>query len=200
MMRLVLFLESPQDRDRVFDRRLGHQHRLEPPFEGRVFLDVLAVLVERRRANTVQFTAGQRRLEQVARVHRPLGRPRTHHRVQLVDEQNHLPARLFHLFEHRLEPVFELAPELRPCDQRPHVERDDRFVFEVLRHVTQNDPVRDPFDDRRLPDARLANQHRVVLPPPRQNLNDAANLRIAPDHRVDLPLPGRCDKVVPILL
>ena len=59
---------------------------MEAPLERRVLLDVLAVLVERRRADAVQLPARQRRLEHVGRVDGALGAARTHQRVQLVDE------------------------------------------------------------------------------------------------------------------
>ena len=41
----VPLLEAAQDADRVLHRRLVHVHRLEPPFQRGVLLDVLAVLV-----------------------------------------------------------------------------------------------------------------------------------------------------------
>ncbi len=55
--------------------------------------------------------------------------------------------------------------------------------------------MRQPLDDGRLADARLADQHRIIFAPPRQHLDHAANLRIAADHRVDLALPGQLDQV-----
>ena len=51
VVRLVALLQAAQDRDRVLDRRLADEHRLEAPLERGVLLDVLAVLVERRRAD-----------------------------------------------------------------------------------------------------------------------------------------------------
>ena len=48
---LVALAQAAQDADRVLDGRLADQHRLEAPLERRVLLDVLAVLVERRRAD-----------------------------------------------------------------------------------------------------------------------------------------------------
>ncbi len=48
---LVALLEPAQDRDRVLDRGLADEDRLESPLERGVLLDVLAVLVERRRAD-----------------------------------------------------------------------------------------------------------------------------------------------------
>ena len=46
-----------------------HQDRLEAPGQRRVLLDVLAVLVQRGRADHPQLAAGQGRLEHVAGVH-----------------------------------------------------------------------------------------------------------------------------------
>ena len=68
------------------DRLVDHD-RLEPPLQRGVLLDVLAVLVERGRADHVQLAAGQHRLEHVAGVHRALGGAGADHGVQLVDEQ-----------------------------------------------------------------------------------------------------------------
>ena len=63
------------------------EHGLEAALERGVLLDVLAVLVERGRADGVQLAAGEHRLEQVAGVHGALGRAGADDRVQLVDEQ-----------------------------------------------------------------------------------------------------------------
>ena len=68
-------------------RRLVDDHRLEAPLERGVLLDVLAVLVQRGRADAVQLAAGEHRLEHVAGVHRALGRAGADDGVQLVDEQ-----------------------------------------------------------------------------------------------------------------
>jgi len=50
-MQLIFLLQSAQYRDRVLDRRLADEDGLEAPRESRVLLDVLAVFVERRRAD-----------------------------------------------------------------------------------------------------------------------------------------------------
>ena len=92
VVRLVAVLEAAQDRDRVLDRRLADEHRLEPPLQRRVLLDVLAELVQRRRADHPQLAAGQHRLEHVRRVHRALaGRAGADDGVHLVDERDDLP-------------------------------------------------------------------------------------------------------------
>ena len=85
---LVLLLEAAQDRDRVLDRRLVDEDRLEAAGKGRVLLDMLAVFVERGRADAVQFAARQRRLQQVGGVHRAVRLAGADQRVHLVDEQD----------------------------------------------------------------------------------------------------------------
>ena len=44
-----------------------------PAFQRRIFLDVLAILVERRRPNRVQLASRQHWLEHLRRVHRTFG-------------------------------------------------------------------------------------------------------------------------------
>ena len=121
---LVPLLDAAEDGDRVVDRGLADEDRLEPPLEGGVLLDVLAELVERGGADAAELAAGQGRLEQVGRVHRPLGLARADDQVQLVDEEDDPPLGLGDVLEDRLEPLLELAAELgarrpaRPCRAR----------------------------------------------------------------------------------
>ena len=117
VVHLVALLQPAQDRDRVLDRGLAHVHLLEPPFEGCVLLDVLAVLVERRGADEPQLTTGEHRLDHVAGVDRALGTARTDDRVDLVDERDDFAFGVGDLLQHRLEPLLELAAVLRARDQ-----------------------------------------------------------------------------------
>ena len=120
---LVALAQAAQDRDRLLDRRLVDEDRLEAPLEGGVLLDVLAVLVEGRRADRVQLAAGEHRLQQVRGVHRALGRAGPDDRVELVDEQDDLALGVLDLLEDGLEPLLELAAELGAGDERAEVER-----------------------------------------------------------------------------
>jgi hypothetical protein len=108
---------------------------LEAPLERRVLLDVLAVLVERRRADRAQLAAREHRLEQVAGRDGALGGAGTDDRVELVDEEDDLALRSSDLREHGLEPLLELAAVLGARDQRADVERPDALALQSLRHV-----------------------------------------------------------------
>ena len=195
---VVLFvaaLQPAQDRDRVLDGGLADHHRLEAALERRVLLDVLAVLVERRRADRAQFAAREHRLEQVGRVDCAFGGARADDRVELVEEQDDRALGLGDLFEHRLQAVLELAAVLGAGDQRADVERDHAPVAQRLGHVAGDDPLGEALDDRRLADARLADQHRVVLGAAGEHLDHAADLLVAADHRVELALFGDLGQV-----
>ena len=63
-------------------------------------------------------------------------------------------------------------------------------MLEALWHFAVDDALRQAFDNRGLAHARLADQHRIVLGAAGQDLNGAANLVIATDHRVELALLG----------
>ena len=147
-----------------------------------------------------QLAARQRRLEHVRGVDRALGPAGADDRVQLVDEEDDLALALGDLLEHGLEPVLELAAVLRAGDQRADVERDQALVLQRLGDVAVDDAPRQPLDDRGLADARLADEHRVVLRAPREHLHHAADLLVAADHRVELAAARHVREVAPVPL
>ena len=88
---VVLFValaDAVEDQDRLLDARLVDLDRLEAALQRGVALDVLAVLVQRGRADRLQLAAGEGRLEDVGGVDRALGRAGADERVQLVDEED----------------------------------------------------------------------------------------------------------------
>ena len=128
---------------------------LEPAGQRRILLDVLAVLVERRGADALDFAAGQGRLEHVRGVDRPFRAAGADQRVQLVDEQDRV-LRAADFVHHRLDPLFELAAVLGAGDHHRQVEHDNAAVHQQLGHVAFDDALRKAFDDGRLADARFA--------------------------------------------
>ena len=200
VMRLVALLQAAEDRDRVRDGRLADEDRLEAALERGVLLDVLAVLVECRRADRAELAAREHRLQHVGRVDGALRGAGADDRVQLVDEEDDLARRLLDLGQDGLEPLLELAAVLRAGEERADVERPDPLALQALGNVAGDDALGEALGDRGLPHAGVADQHRVVLRPAREHLDHAADLLVAPDDRVELPLLGQLGEVAPELL
>ena len=64
----------------------------------------------------------------------------------------------------------------------------------------RDDALREPLDDRGLPDARFADEHGIVLGAARENLDGAADFGIAANDRVELALARGGGEVAPIFL
>ena len=94
MVRLVAVAQAAQDLHGVVDRRLLDADLLEAPLECCVALEVLAVLVERRRADRLQLAARQCGLEDRRCVDRALGCACADEIMELVDEQDDVAALL----------------------------------------------------------------------------------------------------------
>ena len=180
-------------------RRLAHLDRLEPPLQRSVLLHVLAVLIQRGGPDRLQLAAGQHRLQDARGVDRALRGTRTHQRVQLVDEQDDVPASA-DLLEHLLQPLLEITAVARTRDQRTQVQRVKLLVLQRLGHLAPDHQLRQPLDDRGLAHTRLADQHRVVLRPARQDLHDPLDLPLPPDHRVQLALASGLGEVAAELI
>src|SRR6202171_6380206 len=194
MVLLVEALDPVQDRDRLDQRGLIDEDRLEAALQGGVLLDVFAVLVERGRANALDLTAGQRGLENVGGIDRAFRGASAHQRVELVDEEDDLPAGT-DLVENLLQALLELAAVLRARAQRAHVERQHTFAAEGFRDVAEHDLLGETLGDCRLANARLADQRRVVLGPPREDLHHPLDLGLTTDDGVERVLGGEVGEV-----
>ena len=104
------------------------------------------------------------------------------------------------LVEDGFQAIFELAAIFGARDERTHVERDDLLVLQALGHILVDDATRQPLDNSRLADARLADQHRIVLRAAREHLNDATNLFVAADDGIELAATRQLGQVAPVLL
>ena len=129
---------------------------------------------------------GQRRLQQVGRIHRAArGGAGADHRVDLVDEQDRARI-LLELLDDLLQPLLEVAAIAGAGEQRAHVEREDRGVVQHFRHVALDDALGQALGDRRLADAGIADIERVVLGAAAEHLDGAVDLGLAADQRIDL--------------
>jgi hypothetical protein len=112
------------------------------------------------------------------------------HRVRLVDEQDHRFRRPLDLVDHRLQPVLELPLDPGPGLEQPEIEQAERDVAVRGGHVPGRDTQGEPLDHGGLADAGLADQDRIVLPPPRKDVDHLADLGVPAADRIDLAGPG----------
>ena len=190
MVLLVIALQTFEDLDRLRHRRLADLDLLEAAGQGAVALERGLVLAVRRRADAAQLPRGDGGLEDVRGVHRAARhRAGADDRVDLVDEEDGVLL-LQQRGDDRLQPLLELAAVFRPGQHRAHVERVDLRVLQHLGDFVALDLQRQPLGDGGLADARLADEERVVLPPPAEDLDCPLELRPAADERIDLPLLG----------
>ncbi len=92
---------------------------------------------------------------------------------------------LLQLPDDLLEPLLEIAAELRAGQERAHVQRVDAIAAERLGHLAVHDHLGEPLGDGRLADARLADVDGVVLQPAAEHLDGALEDLLAADERVD---------------
>ena len=187
---LVVFLEiglQPfQDLDRILNRRLVDVDLLEPAHQRAVLLEILTVLFIGCRADAADRAGGERRLEQIRRVHRAAGgRAGADHGVDLVDEHDRAGIGL-DLLDHLLEPFLEIAAIARAGEQRAHIEREHGGAFEHVGHFAVDDAARQTLGDRGLADAGIADEQRIVLLAAAEHLDRAVDLGVAADQRIDL--------------
>ena len=199
VMGLVLVANALEDLDRVGHCRLFDFDRLESPLEGSVFFEVLAILVRRGCTDGLQFTTSQHRLEDGGSVDRAFGCTCADERVYLVDEQHDVAAGL-DLFEHLLQALFEVAAVTATGDECAEIERVQLLVAQRVRDVAGDDLLGQAFDDRGLADARLADQHGVVLGAPTEDLHDPLELARTADHGIELLLTGELGQIATELI
>ena len=148
----------------------------------------------------MQLAAGQGGFQHIAGVHGTFRLAGADHGVQLVDEQDDVALLLGQIVQHRLQALLELPAELGPGDQGRHVQRQQAPGLEALGDLAVDDALGQALDDGGLAHPGLADQDRVVLGAPLQDLDGAADLVVAPDHGVELALLGPLGEVDGVLL
>ncbi len=166
----------------LFVRR-GNLYGLEAALQRAIFLHRLAVFARRCRANALNLSARERGFQNVGGVQRAFRGTGAHEGVQLVDEHDGVLA-LHQFFHDRLQPLFELAAVFRARHDQGKIEGKDALVRQEGRHIAVGNALRQALNDRGLADAGLADQHRIILGAPAQNLDDALDFAFAANERI----------------
>ena len=69
------------------------------------------------------------------------------------------------------------------------------LVGQERRHIAIGNALRQAFDDGRFANARLADQHRIILGAAAQNLDDALDFAFASDQRIELTFGSRLRQI-----
>ena len=194
VVRLVAVAQALQDLDGVLDGRLRHVDWLETTLECGILFDVLAVLIQRGRADGLQLTAGELRLQQRSSVDRALGGTRTNNGVDLIDEQADVTT-LVDLLEHLLQALLKITTVTGTRNEGTEVQRVQLLITQRLRNTAVDDVERQALNDGGLAHARLADEHRVVLRAARQHLHDALDFLLTPHNRIQLAVLGQLREV-----
>ena len=107
--------------------------------------------------------------------------------VHFVDEEDRLRPR-GERGDDRLEALLEVAAEAGAGEQRAGVEREDLGSGQRALHVVVEQPGGEAFGQRRLPDARITDEHRIVLAAAAEDLDGALQFLGPADQRVEQTL------------
>lgn len=141
--------------------RLYH-HFLETTFQSSVFLDALAVFVQRSSANALYLATSQCWLQHIGGIHASCGSSRTDNGVDLVDEEDDIRI-LLQLVDNGTDALFKLTAVFGTGHHARHVEHNDTLIEEDTRHLLLIDAQRQTFDNGRLAHTWLAYQHGIVF-------------------------------------
>ena len=114
--------------------------------------------------------------------------------MQLVDEDDGVLV-LHQLLHDCFQALFELAAVLGAGHNQAQVEREHLLFSQEARNLTIGDLLRKTLDDGSLADTRLPDQNGVVLGAPAENLDDALDLEVATDKRIQCAVLGRLGEV-----
>src|SRR4029453_6665459 len=73
-----------------------------------------------------------------------------------------------------------------PCLQQRQIQCANDYVLQNRWDVSLADAQSESFDDSGLTDSGLADEDRIVLPPPRENIANLPDFEITSEYRVDL--------------
>ena len=111
---LIIVADAADDGDGLLNGRLSDGDGLEAALERGVLFDMLAVLVEGRCADDLNFAARERGLEDIGGVHGALRVARADKIMHLVNDQNDI-AELFDLLNESFHAAFKLPRNCVPA-------------------------------------------------------------------------------------
>ena len=119
--------------------------------------------------------------------------------MHFVNEQDDV-AVAANFLDDALDSLLEFAAVLGAGNHSGNIQCQKALVPDGKRHTAADDFLRKPFDDRRLADARLADQAGIVLVASRQNLDHTLHFLLTADHRIEFSISCFLREVPRVLL
>src|SRR5579859_766958 len=185
----VIFAKALQNGQGFGKRRFGNLYGLKTSLQGGIFLDMLGVFGGSGRANYLNFTPRQRRLQNISGIHGAFGCARAHNKVQLVNKHDGLFV-VFQFGHYFFKPLLELATVLGARDHAGQVKQHHTLFEQAVGYIFGHDALRQAFYNGCLANTRFANEHGVIFGAAIQNGDHAADLLLASHYRVELADPG----------
>ena len=199
VMLLVVVLDAVHHGQGVSHAGFLHPHRLEAALQCLILLDVLAVLGEGRSADDLDLAAGQRGLQDVARVHGTFALPGGGDGVDLVNEQDDISSSL-DFAQQALDPLLELAAELGARHQTGQIQQIDLLVLQADGHIALGNALGNTLGNGGLAHTGFADEAGVVLLAAAQDLDGAVDLAVAADDVIQLSFPGLAGQVFAVIV
>ncbi|MBA7676536.1 hypothetical protein ES703_84778 [subsurface metagenome] len=142
----------------------------------------------------MQLAASQCRLKDIGGVDRPLCRTGAYDGVKLVYKEDNVLTRNY-LLEYTLKPFLELTAVLGTRNYRSHV--NGKYPCLTLRHrdLASHDFLCQAFNDSGFAYPGLADEGRVVLLTPGEDLDNTLDLLFPADYWIKLSFFGKSGKV-----
>ena len=110
--------------------------------------------------------------------------------MHFINKQNDIAVGSFNVFQNGFQPFFKFAAEFGTGNQRPHIQRQQAFVFQTFGNVIIDNAHGQAFNNCRFAHTGLTDQYRVVFGAAGQDLNGTADFVFTADHGVKLAFSG----------
>ena len=199
MVGFVAVTKSSKNFYRVRNIGCFDEHRSETALKRCILFNMLAVLIKSCGANCLKFTSSKHRLEDACRVNCAFSSASAHKCVDFINKKNDVTARA-NLFKYFLESLFKVATVAATRDQGAQIQGVHLLVLQRLGDFTGHNVLGETLNDRSLTNARLTDQHWIVLGAAGKNLHYALNFFRATNNRIKLVLPGGCREIATELI
>ena len=118
--------------------------------------------------------------------------------MRLVDKENDRLGRFLDLGNHPFQAILEFPLDAGSGLQQSHIKPEKRNVLQRVGHIALDHPQGQTFDYRRFADPGIANANRVVLAPPRKNVDHLPDFLVPAKYRIDFASAGFLGEVLAV--